>query len=146
MCVDFKAMIEKYYEEDHEESIPLIYEAILRRKLLKKHEDSDNELMEEIMEKPRVRKLPDVKSESESDSADNCAVTDAVVKKRGIRLACRSQAQSALANMSSSGGGVKYGGPMDVAMQVLRSEGGMIGLFKGLAPTFEHEVPGNAAI
>ncbi|KAF9621074.1 hypothetical protein IFM89_016115 [Coptis chinensis] len=70
MCVDFKAMIEKYYEEDHEESIPLIYEAILRRKLLKKHEDSDNELMEEIMEKPRVRKLPDVKSESESDSAD----------------------------------------------------------------------------
>ncbi|KAF9620467.1 hypothetical protein IFM89_012644 [Coptis chinensis] len=127
MCVDFKAMIEKYYEEDHEESIPLIYEAILRRKLLKKHEDSDNELMEEIMEKPRVRKLPDVKSESESDSADVASP-----KRFG--------------KYEFIWWGVKYGGPMDVAMQVLRSEGGMIGLFKGLAPTFEHEVPGNAAI
>ncbi|KAF9620168.1 hypothetical protein IFM89_010903 [Coptis chinensis] len=57
-----------------------------------------------------------------------------------------SQSQSALADMSSYGGGVKYGGPMDVAKQVLRSEGGMIGLFKGLAPTFAREVPGNAAI
>ncbi|KAF9620444.1 hypothetical protein IFM89_012621 [Coptis chinensis] len=61
-------------------------------------------------------------------------------------IKCRLQAQSALADVSSSGGGVKYGGPMDVAKQVLRSEGGMRGLFKGLAPTFAREVPGNAAM
>ncbi|KAF9621075.1 hypothetical protein IFM89_016116 [Coptis chinensis] len=53
------------------------------------------------------------------------------------------QAQSAFGKYEFIWWGVKYGGPMDVAMQVLRSEGGMIGLFKGLAPTFEHEVPGN---
>ncbi|PIA39935.1 hypothetical protein AQUCO_02600405v1 [Aquilegia coerulea] len=57
---------------------------------------------------------------------------------------CRLQAQSALADLSSSGGGVKYSGPMDVAKHVLRSEGGMKGLFKGLVPTLGREVPGNA--
>ncbi|PIA39941.1 hypothetical protein AQUCO_02600407v1 [Aquilegia coerulea] len=61
-------------------------------------------------------------------------------------IKCRLQAQSALADVSSSGGGVKYSGPMDVAKHVLRSEGGMKGLFKGLAPTFAREVPGNAAM
>ncbi|KAF5201365.1 Mitochondrial carnitine/acylcarnitine carrier-like protein [Thalictrum thalictroides] len=57
---------------------------------------------------------------------------------------CRLQAQSALADLSSSGRGVKYSGPMDVAKHVLRSEGGMKGLFKGLVPTLGREVPGNA--
>ncbi|KAM0059796.1 putative mitochondrial carrier domain superfamily [Helianthus debilis subsp. tardiflorus] len=41
---------------------------------------------------------------------------------------------------------VKYGGPMDVAKQVLRSEGGVRGLYKGLFPTFAREVPGNATM
>ncbi|CAN1356901.1 Mitochondrial carnitine/acylcarnitine carrier-like protein [Linum perenne] len=41
---------------------------------------------------------------------------------------------------------VKYGGPIDVAKQVLRSEGGLRGLFKGLVPTMAREVPGNAAM
>ncbi|XP_010538497.1 PREDICTED: mitochondrial carnitine/acylcarnitine carrier-like protein [Tarenaya hassleriana] len=63
-------------------------------------------------------------------------------------IKCRLQAQSALA---SSGAGsvaaaVKYGGPMDVARQVLQSEGGARGLFKGLFPTLAREVPGNAAM
>lgn len=39
---------------------------------------------------------------------------------------------------------VKYGGPIDVAKQVLKSEGGTRGLFKGLVPTLGREVPGNA--
>lgn len=75
---------------------------------------------------------------------------------------CRLQAQSALAttapavasapgvaSASASGAAiaaVKYGGPMDVARHVLRSEGGARGLFKGLLPTFAREVPGNAAM
>ncbi|RZC74121.1 hypothetical protein C5167_049607 [Papaver somniferum] len=59
---------------------------------------------------------------------------------------CRLQAQSALADSSLTGGAPKYGGPMDVAKQVLRSEGGARGLFKGLVPTLAREVPGNAAM
>ena len=41
---------------------------------------------------------------------------------------------------------VKYGGPIDVAKQVLKSEGGTRGLFKGLFPTLAREVPGNAVM
>lgn len=33
---------------------------------------------------------------------------------------------------------------MDVARQVVRSEGGIRGLFKGMVPTMAREVPGNA--
>ncbi|XP_023005490.1 mitochondrial carnitine/acylcarnitine carrier-like protein [Cucurbita maxima] len=61
-------------------------------------------------------------------------------------IKCRLQAQSALAQSSSAGLTVKYGGPMDVARHVLKSEGGVKGLFKGLVPTLAREVPGNAAM
>ncbi|KAJ6808483.1 mitochondrial carnitine/acylcarnitine carrier-like protein isoform X2 [Iris pallida] len=61
-------------------------------------------------------------------------------------IKCRLQAQSALSGSATSTGGVKYGGPMDVAKHVLRSEGGMRGLYKGLFPTLAREVPGNAAM
>ncbi|XP_068635035.1 mitochondrial carnitine/acylcarnitine carrier-like protein [Aristolochia californica] len=61
-------------------------------------------------------------------------------------IKCRLQAQSALAGSGASTGAVKYGGPMDVAKHVLRSEGGARGLFKGLVPTLAREVPGNAAM
>lgn len=61
-------------------------------------------------------------------------------------IKCRLQAQSALADSAAAGVAVKYGGPMDVAKQVLRSEGGVKGLFKGLVPTMAREVPGNAAM
>ncbi|CAN0842947.1 Mitochondrial carnitine/acylcarnitine carrier-like protein [Linum grandiflorum] len=62
-------------------------------------------------------------------------------------IKCRLQAQSAMAVADSATiVAVKYGGPMDVAKQVLRSEGGMRGLFKGLVPTMAREIPGNAAM
>ncbi|XP_057976346.1 mitochondrial carnitine/acylcarnitine carrier-like protein [Malania oleifera] len=59
-------------------------------------------------------------------------------------IKCRLQAQSVLAESGSGAVAVKYGGPMDVARQVLRSEGGAVGLFKGLVPTLAREIPGNA--
>ncbi|XP_061336855.1 mitochondrial carnitine/acylcarnitine carrier-like protein [Gastrolobium bilobum] len=59
-------------------------------------------------------------------------------------IKCRLQAQSALAGSGTAAMAVNYGGPMDVARHVLRSEGGMKGLFKGLVPTMAREVPGNA--
>ncbi|KAG1328061.1 mitochondrial carnitine/acylcarnitine carrier-like protein [Cocos nucifera] len=61
-------------------------------------------------------------------------------------IKCRLQAQSALAESAASSGAVKYGGPMDVARHVLKSEGGLRGLYKGLVPTLAREVPGNAAM
>jgi len=80
---------------------------------------------------------------------------------------CRLQAQSALATTAVEApvlagvgaatgtaaatgaavkGAVQYSGPFDVARHVLRSEGGMLGLYKGLTPTLMREVPGNAAM
>ncbi|KAI5419387.1 mitochondrial carnitine/acylcarnitine carrier-like protein [Lathyrus oleraceus] len=59
-------------------------------------------------------------------------------------IKCRLQAQSAVAGTGAETVAVKYGGPMDVARQVLRSEGGVRGLFKGLIPTMAREIPGNA--
>lgn len=79
-------------------------------------------------------------------------------------IKCRLQAQSSLAisaeaapSIAAAGvtGGsvgtgsiaskvVRYNGPLDVARHVLRSEGGMLGLFTGLTPTLMREVPGNA--
>ncbi|WZZ73488.1 hypothetical protein YC2023_084858 [Brassica napus] len=62
---------------------------------------------------------------------------------------CRLQAHGALACASTTSSvvaAVKYGGPMDVARHVLRSEGGARGLFKGLFPTFAREIPGNATM
>ncbi|KAG5411370.1 hypothetical protein IGI04_007689, partial [Brassica rapa subsp. trilocularis] len=64
-------------------------------------------------------------------------------------IKCRLQAQGAGGGASTTGSvvaAVKYGGPMDVARHVLRSEGGARGLFKGLFPTFAREVPGNATM
>ncbi|KAM3402905.1 hypothetical protein ACQJBY_006604 [Aegilops geniculata] len=77
-------------------------------------------------------------------------------------IKCRLQAQSALATAApaaaaaapaggaaatvtaTAAAAVKYGGPLDVARHVLRSEGGVRGLFKGLVPTMAREIPGNA--
>ncbi|CAN6460311.1 unnamed protein product [Victoria cruziana] len=59
-------------------------------------------------------------------------------------IKCRLQAQSALGATGGSTAAIKYNGPMDVAKHVLKSEGGTMGLFKGLVPTLAREVPGNA--
>lgn len=67
---------------------------------------------------------------------------------------CRLQAQSALATtveipvLAGIGGAPagRYNGPFDVAKHVLKSEGGVLGLYKGLTPTLMREVPGNAAM
>ncbi|CAL0331576.1 unnamed protein product [Lupinus luteus] len=61
-------------------------------------------------------------------------------------IKCRLQAQSSLSGSATAAVTLKYGGPMDVAKQVLKSEGGIKGLFKGLVPTMAREIPGNAAM
>lgn len=49
MITELKSKINKFYEGDVD-SLPTIFEAILKRKLSGKHEDDDNELMKEIRE------------------------------------------------------------------------------------------------
>ncbi|KAJ7567790.1 hypothetical protein O6H91_01G007100 [Diphasiastrum complanatum] len=41
---------------------------------------------------------------------------------------------------------IKYHDSIDIARYVLRSEGEVLGLFKGITPTFSREVPGNATM
>ena len=43
-------------------------------------------------------------------------------------------------------GTLQYRGPLDVVKQVLKSEGGVRGLYKGMGPTLLREVPGSAAL
>ncbi|XP_031254209.1 uncharacterized protein LOC116112163 isoform X2 [Pistacia vera] len=62
---ELKRRIERYFEGD-EEAIPSIFEAILSRKLAGKHEESDDELMEEIRRKNSEE--DHVKEEEEFDS------------------------------------------------------------------------------
>ncbi|GMI85328.1 hypothetical protein like AT3G18240 [Hibiscus trionum] len=49
---ELKTRIEKYFQGD-EEALPSILEAILQRKLAGKHEETDDELMEEMKVQPR---------------------------------------------------------------------------------------------
>uniref|UniRef100_A0A6N2JZH1 Mitochondrial carnitine/acylcarnitine carrier-like protein n=1 Tax=Salix viminalis TaxID=40686 RepID=A0A6N2JZH1_SALVM len=64
----------------------------------------------------------------------------------GFPSPLRLQAQSALASSDSAVVAVKYGGALDVTRHVLKSEGGVRGLFKGLVPTMAREIPGSAAM
>ena len=48
---ELKTRIEKYFKGE-EEALPSILEAILERKLAGKHEDTDDELMEELQMQP----------------------------------------------------------------------------------------------
>lgn len=51
-----------------------------------------------------------------------------------------------MATSGSAAVAIKYSGPMDVARNVIKFEGGAMGLFKGLVPTMAREGPGNAAM
>ncbi|MFQ6628604.1 hypothetical protein Gotur_007901, partial [Gossypium turneri] len=49
---ELKTRIKKYFE-GYEEALPSVLEAILRRKLAGKHEETDDELMDELEVQPR---------------------------------------------------------------------------------------------
>ncbi|KAK1438631.1 hypothetical protein QVD17_04440 [Tagetes erecta] len=67
---ELKAQIDKLYKGDFE-AIPTIFESILKRKLAGKHEESDNELMNEFrQDQPNevIDEEFDLSSSSDSDS------------------------------------------------------------------------------
>lgn len=49
---ELKLRIEEYFNKGNEEALPSILEAILKRKLTRKHEHTDDELLEELQMKP----------------------------------------------------------------------------------------------
>ncbi|KAJ7970340.1 Ribosomal protein S24/S35 [Quillaja saponaria] len=64
---DMKMMINKYFEDGDERELPSIIEAILQRKLSGKHEETDDELLDELEMKP----IDDISDEDiESDFED----------------------------------------------------------------------------
>lgn len=68
MIAELKLRIENYFKGD-EEALPSILEAILRRKLTGKHEETDEELLDDLQLQP----LDDVKdTEFESDFEEMC--------------------------------------------------------------------------
>ncbi|TYI50243.1 hypothetical protein E1A91_D12G088500v1 [Gossypium mustelinum] len=68
---ELKTRIKKYFEGD-EEAPPSVLEAILRRKLAGKHEETDDELMDELEVQPR----DDVDDEEFESDFDNLYLTD----------------------------------------------------------------------
>jgi small subunit ribosomal protein S35 len=83
-------MIEKYFDGD-EEALEDVMEALIRRRVTGKHDESDAELLEELKNKP-VGDIPDeefdeaLKAGSEEDSdedysGDLCNARDMVIKK-----------------------------------------------------------------
>ncbi|XP_059645606.1 uncharacterized protein LOC132287116 [Cornus florida] len=69
---ELKTMVEKYFEGGDEEMLPSILEAVLKRKLSGKHEDTDDELLEELQMKP----LDDVKNEEFESDFEEAHETD----------------------------------------------------------------------
>ncbi|KAJ0736749.1 putative mitochondrial carrier domain superfamily [Helianthus annuus] len=79
--------------------------------------------------------------------ADASVVDVSVASFSVTHLSAQGSGAAVVAEASAAAtAAVKYGGPIDVAKQVLRSEGGIRGLYKGLFPTLAREVPGNAAM
>ncbi|KAL5748854.1 hypothetical protein ACOSP7_025897 [Xanthoceras sorbifolium] len=72
---ELKTRIEKYFKGD-EEALPSILEAILQRKLVGKHEETDDELVEELRMKP----LDDVKDQEFESDFEELYETDEEIK------------------------------------------------------------------
>ncbi|TYH63504.1 hypothetical protein ES332_D07G197100v1 [Gossypium tomentosum] len=63
---ELKTRIKNYFEGD-EDALPSVLEAILRRKLAGKHEETDDELMDELEVQPRDN-VDDEEFESDFDN------------------------------------------------------------------------------
>ncbi|KAL6536359.1 hypothetical protein OROGR_012931 [Orobanche gracilis] len=69
---ELKLQIEDYFQNSNEEALPAILESVLKRKLLKKHEDTDDELMDELQLQP----IDDVKDEDFESDFEEAHETD----------------------------------------------------------------------
>ncbi|KAL2462124.1 Ribosomal protein S24/S35 [Abeliophyllum distichum] len=85
---ELKVQIEDYFKNANEEALPLILESILKRRLSDKHEDTDDELVEELQMQP-IDNVKDQDFESDFEEGhetdeeidDLYSARDIVVKK-----------------------------------------------------------------
>ncbi|XP_023761209.1 uncharacterized protein LOC111909666 [Lactuca sativa] len=49
---ELKTQIEKYFNDKDEEALPAVFESIIRRKMARKHADTDDELLDEFQMRP----------------------------------------------------------------------------------------------
>ncbi|XP_051113990.1 uncharacterized protein LOC127239741 [Andrographis paniculata] len=69
---ELKEQIESYFKDGNEELLPTILESLLKRKLARKHEETDDELIEELQMKP----IDDVDDQEFEDDFDAAHETD----------------------------------------------------------------------
>ncbi|CAN4088806.1 unnamed protein product [Withania somnifera] len=69
---ELKLLIEEYFGKGNEEALPSIFEGILKRKLTRKHEHTDDELLEEMQMKP----LDNVNDEEYESGFEEAHTTD----------------------------------------------------------------------
>ncbi|CAA7051361.1 unnamed protein product [Microthlaspi erraticum] len=69
---ELKARIEKYFNEGNEDALPGVIEALLKRRLADKHEETDDELMESLENQP----FQDVKDEDFESDMEEAHSTD----------------------------------------------------------------------
>ncbi|KAG6470759.1 uncharacterized protein LOC122032201 [Zingiber officinale] len=69
---ELKRRLELYYKDDSEEALQSVMEAILKRRLSRKHEETDDELIEEL----RMTPLTDVKDQEFESDFEEMHTTD----------------------------------------------------------------------
>ncbi|GAU34670.1 hypothetical protein TSUD_67200 [Trifolium subterraneum] len=70
---EFKAMLDKYFKDRDEQMLPEIMEAILKRRLSGKHEDTDDELLGELADR---KPIDDVEDEDFENDFEEMHETD----------------------------------------------------------------------
>lgn len=84
---DLKSQIEKYFNDKDEEALPAVLESIIRRKVSGKHEDTDDELLDEFQMRPTDANDKEFESDFEEihetdEEIDNLYDAKTIVTKR----------------------------------------------------------------
>ncbi|KAJ1691476.1 hypothetical protein LUZ63_015631 [Rhynchospora breviuscula] len=69
---EFKKLLENYFQVDEETDFPQVAAAVIKRKLSGKHEDADDEFLDELRSKP----LPEIKDQDFDSDFDELYETD----------------------------------------------------------------------
>lgn len=80
---ELKQRLNEYFKKGNEEALPSIFEAILQRKLTAKHEDTDDDLLEELRRKP-LDDVNDAEFESDLEAIETDEEIDDLYNAREI--------------------------------------------------------------
>lgn len=80
---ELKQRLNEYFEKGNEEALPSIFEAILQRKLTAKHEDTDDDLLDELQMKP-LDDVNDAEFESDLEAIETDEEIDDLYNAREI--------------------------------------------------------------